>query len=144
MEEEMTALYGSTMDHYPPETARALSAAFAVEPKTIVATLLAISDGQPVGQAGLRPHGTDADARGVLEIKKVFVHESHRGKGISRALMVELEDAARELGSTRLVLQTGTLQHAAIGLYESLGYVATAPYSPFESMANAICYEKRL
>ncbi|MHC5797466.1 GNAT family N-acetyltransferase [Lacisediminihabitans sp. FW035] len=140
----MTALYGSTMDHYVPEAARALSAAFAVEPQTIVATLLALSGDVPVGQAGLRPWGSDADSLDVLEIKKVFVHESQRGRGISRALMVELEVAARELGSTRLILQTGTLQHAAIGLYESLGYTVSAPYPPFELMSNALCYEKVL
>jgi GNAT superfamily N-acetyltransferase len=144
MEDEMTALYGSTMDHYPPETARALSAAFAVEPRTIVATLLALSGDVPVGQAGLRPWGPDADSLDVLEIKKVFVHASQRGRGISRALMLELETAARELGSTRLILQTGTLQHAAIGLYKSLGYTVTAPYRPFELMSNALCYEKVL
>ncbi len=144
MEAEMTGLYGSTRDHYPPETARALSTAFAVVPESIVATLLALSGDTPVGQAGLRPWGSDADPRGIFEIKKVFVHESHRGTGISRALMIELETVARELGSTRLILQTGTRQHEAIGLYASLGNSVTAPYSPFELMSNALCYEKKL
>jgi GNAT superfamily N-acetyltransferase len=144
MEEEMTARYGSTMDHYPPETARALSTAFAVVPETIVATLLALSGDVPVGQAGLRPYPSDAETRDVLEIKKVFVHEFHRGRGISRALMVELEAVAQDLGTSRLILQTGTLQMAAIGLYESLGYTVIAPYPPFESMSNALCYEKVL
>ncbi len=142
MEDEMTALYGSTVDHYPPETARALSAAFAVAPETIVATVLALSGNTPVGHAGLRPYGSDAENRDVLEIKKVFVSESHRGRGISRALMIELQTVARELGSTTLILQTGSLQDAAIGLYESLGYSLTAPYPPFESMPNALCYAK--
>ncbi|WP_185201514.1 GNAT family N-acetyltransferase [Glaciihabitans sp. INWT7] len=140
----MTALYGSTMDHYPPEIARALSAAFAVDPETIVATILALCGEVPVGQAGLRPFPADSDDLAILEIKKVFIHESYRGRGISRALMLDLEAAGRELGSTTLILQTGTLQGAAIGLYESLGYVLTAPYPPFESMSNALCYAKAL
>jgi GNAT superfamily N-acetyltransferase len=144
MEEEMTVLYGSTVEHYPPETARSLSEAFAVVPETIVATLLALSGGTPVGQAGLRPYPADAASRDVLEIKKVFVRESHRGRGISRTLMTQLESVAREFGSTRLVLQTGTLQPAAIALYEGLGYSATEPYPPFASMPNALCYEKKL
>ncbi|MET4705203.1 GNAT family N-acetyltransferase [Frigoribacterium sp. UYMn621] len=140
----MTALYGSTMDHYPPEIARSLSAAFAVEPETIVATLLVLDGETAVGHAGLRPHGSRAGDLGVLEIKKVFVRHSHRGRGVSRGLMTTLESVGRELGSTRLVLQTGNLQGAAIGLYEALGYSVTPPYPPFESMPNALCYEKVL
>lgn len=140
----MSEMYGPTMDHYPPDDARALSEAFAVDASTVLATLLALDGEIAVGQAGLRPHGEDAGLVGVLEVKKVFVLESYRGRGISRRIMLELEVVARALGSSRLVLQTGTLQHAAIGLHESLGYAATAPYPPFEVMTNALCYEKIL
>lgn len=144
MEEEMSSLYGSTVEDYPPHIAQSLSAAFDVEPETIVATLLAVSGQTPVGHCGLRRYPPDSGTLDVLEVKKVFVRHSHRGRGISRILMENLEVAARELGSTRLVLQTGTLQPAAIALYEGLEYSLTAPYSPFEAMPNALCYEKAL
>jgi GNAT superfamily N-acetyltransferase len=115
-----------------------------VLPGTIVATVLAVDGDIPVGQAGLRPHGTDASGSKSLEVKKVVVGPEHRGRGASRVLMAALEDAARELGIHRLVLQTGPLQHAAISLYEKIGYVAIEPYPPYELMPGALCYEKVL
>jgi GNAT superfamily N-acetyltransferase len=138
MDLEMNALYGPTMAKRPPEHTEIILNALAVDPATVVATVLATVDGEPAGQAGLRTHGTE------LEVKKVIVAEAFRGLGISRKLMTALEDAARELGHHRLVLQTGELQPAAIALYESMGYTLTPPYSPYELMGNALCYEKTL
>jgi GNAT superfamily N-acetyltransferase len=96
--------------------------------------------GLPVGHAGLRRHG-DGDS---LEVRKVMVDSDHRGRGISRTLMLELENAAREFGAPSLVLQTGDRQPAAIRLYESVGYRLIPPYPPFELMSNALCYKKVL
>jgi ribosomal protein S18 acetylase RimI-like enzyme len=68
----------------------------------------------------------------------------HRGRGISRALMIELEAIAREMGAASLVLQTGPLQVPAIALYESLGYEAIPPYGKYTVIPNALCYQKTL
>jgi GNAT superfamily N-acetyltransferase len=142
MDAEMTAIYADSLGDYPPEVRSLFTAAFDVDPSTIVATVLVLDDASrlPLGQAGLRPHG---DGR-VLEVKKVIVGAEHRGRGISRTLMTELENVARELGASALVLQTGDRQPAAIGLYEAIGYRLIAPYPPFELMSNALCYEKVL
>jgi GNAT superfamily N-acetyltransferase len=140
MDDEMTAIYGPGFQRYPPEVRTLFGAAFSVEPSSVIATLLAVRDGEPVGLAGLRPFG---DA-GALEVKKVFVDRAHRGRGISRRLMLELEPIALERDAPSLVLQTGDLQPAAIGLYESIGYHLIPPYPPFELMSNALCYEKVL
>lgn len=141
MDVEMSAIYATGFDGYQPNVRRLFSAAFDVDPATVVATLLALDAGigLPLGQAGLRPFGAD----GALEVKKVMVDSSHRGRGIARALMLELEGVARGLGAPSLVLQTGDRQPAAIGLYESIGYRVIAPYAPFELMSMALCYEKR-
>ncbi|MCU1415547.1 MAG: acetyltransferase [Microbacteriaceae bacterium] len=138
MDEEMNALYSPVMASRPPEHTEIIVKALAVDPPTIVATVLATVDGVPAGQAGLRTHGAD------LEVKKVVVAERFRGLGISRKLMTAIEDAARELGYHHVILQTGDLQPAAIALYESMGYTLTPPYSPYELMTNALCYEKTL
>jgi GNAT superfamily N-acetyltransferase len=148
MELEMNELYGSSLENFEPEVAKALLAGFDVDPATIVATALALEDSDPdqpipVGQAGLRPHvGTHGQP--ALEVKKVIVDPAYRGRGISRALMLELEVAARELGIDELILQTGDLQPAAIGLYLSLGYVLIDPYPPYDRMPAALCYAKAL
>lgn len=54
------------------------------------------------------------------EIKKLLVHPSSRRHGIARALMVSIEERAREAGRTLLTLDTASA--AAEQLYASLGY----------------------
>jgi ribosomal protein S18 acetylase RimI-like enzyme len=56
------------------------------------------------------------------EASKVMVHTSARRQGVGRALMLALDDAARALGRTTLVLDTrkGDPSEA---LYTSLGWV---------------------
>jgi GNAT superfamily N-acetyltransferase len=142
MDVEMSAIYAESFTDYPPALMSLLTAAFTVDPATVVATVLVCDTGSgiPVGQAGLRTHGVG----GALEVKKVIVDADHRGRGISRTLMLELENTAREFGAPSLVLQTGDRQSAAIGLYESVGYRLIPPYAPFDLMSNALCYEKVL
>lgn len=62
------------------------------------------------------------------ELKRMYVADAARGMGVGRALLVALEDAARELGAKRLVLETGVRQPEAIGLYESAGFERIEPF----------------
>jgi GNAT superfamily N-acetyltransferase len=73
--------------------------------------------GEPVGCGGLR--GLDEHTG---EIKWVYLREAARGRQVGRSLLVELEDAARGFGYTRLRLSTGDRQPEALGLYLSAGY----------------------
>ena len=140
MEIEMGAIYAPSFGRYPREVQNLLTSAFDVEYSTIVATVIAVVGDVSVGHAGLRPY----DDRGSLEVKKVVVDPAHRGRGISRSLMLELERIAHERGAPSLLLQTGDLQPAAISLYESLDYQLIPSYPPFHLLANALCYEKVL
>ena len=56
------------------------------------------------------------------EVSKLLVHRWARRQGLARQLLLVLEDHARELGRTTLVLDT---RHGDIAeqLYQSLGYV---------------------
>ncbi|MBK4347168.1 GNAT family N-acetyltransferase [Lacisediminihabitans changchengi] len=144
MEDEMNALYGPLSSSLGESVMEQLRVGLNVLPGTIAATVLAIDGDTAIGQAGLRPHAADASGVPSLEVKKVFIGPEHRGRGASRVLMTALEDAARDLGIRRLVLQTGPLQPAAIALYEKIGYVAIAPYPPYELLPGALCYEKLL
>jgi GNAT superfamily N-acetyltransferase len=77
-------------------------------------------DGRVLGTVRLvlatLPNGTH---RG--EVAKLLVHRDGRGRGCAKSLMTTLEDAARRLGRTVLVLdtQTGSL---AEGLYQRWGW----------------------
>lgn len=99
--------------------------------------LVVFADGQPVGGGGLK-----GLAPGVAEVKRMFVAEPVRGRGHARRLLTALEDAARELGHTRLRLDTGPKQPFARALYESAGYRSIPAYN--ENPAASFWGEKRL
>ena len=58
---------------------------------------------------------------GIAEIKRMYVAPAGRSRGVARALLLALEAAARELGYSRVRLDTGTSQPHAKALYLSDG-----------------------
>ena len=64
---------------------------------------------------------------GYAEVKRMYTRESARGRGVGKALLARIEQEARAAGRPMLRLETGTLQTAAIGLYESAGFVPATP-----------------
>ncbi|MGO9973959.1 MAG: GNAT family N-acetyltransferase [Solirubrobacteraceae bacterium] len=65
----------------------------------------------------------------ACEIKRMYVVPDARGRGVARALLGALEDAARARGYTVARLDTGPRQPGARGLYESAGYFAVANFN---------------
>jgi GNAT superfamily N-acetyltransferase len=98
--------------------------------------LLASIDGAPVGCAGIR--ALPEVGPGVAEAKRMFTAPHARRRGVGAALLRACEDAARELGYTRLVLETGEMQPEAIALYRSLGYTDIEPFGPYAGEAIAL------
>jgi GNAT superfamily N-acetyltransferase len=84
---------------------------------------LAERNGTPVGLGGLRPV-SDATA----EIKRVYVRPSGRGRGIGRAIVEKLLGEARELGFTRIRLESAAFMREAQNLYRSFGFFEVEPY----------------
>jgi GNAT superfamily N-acetyltransferase len=85
-----------------------------------------------VGYDGERPVACGGVRRledGLAEIKRMYVVPGARGRGIARALLSALEDAARELGYDRVRLDTGPRQPHARALYESAGYAEVPDYN---------------
>lgn len=70
------------------------------------------------------------DGDGVYELSKMAVAPDQRGTGVGRALMDGALDAFREMGGTRLYLETNHRLEAAIALYERSGFVHADPPSP--------------
>jgi len=66
---------------------------------------------------------------GVAEIKRMFVRPAARSRGVARALLEALEEAARELGYERVRLDTGPKQVHGLALYRSAGYIDVPPYN---------------
>ncbi len=99
--------------------------------------LVVFAHGSPVAGGGLKALGPH-----VAEVKRMFVTEPARGRGYARRLLTALEDAARELGHTRLRLDTGPKQPVARALYERAGYRSIPGYN--ENPAASFWGEKRL
>lgn len=93
----------------------------------------------PVACGALRP----VDEQEV-EVKRMYVAESHRGRGISRTVLSFLEEKARDLGFVRLLLETGDEQHAAIALYSSSGFHRSEPFGEYVGGSRSVCFAKEL
>jgi GNAT superfamily N-acetyltransferase len=78
------------------------------------------------------------------EIKRMFVSDQMRGKGIGSLLLKELEFWAKELSVEKLILETGKRQVEAIALYHKNGYKITENFGQYIGVENSICFEKLL
>ena len=93
----------------------------------------------PVGCGAIKKYNDDC-----IEIKRMFVKEGHRGKGIAKKLLRELESWATELDFSIGILETGKSQPEAISLYKNCGYSITANYGQYIGVVNSVCMSKVL
>ncbi|MCS7480208.1 GNAT family N-acetyltransferase [Umezawaea endophytica] len=103
-------------------------------------------DGEPVACGGWRAHDVaESPLRpGDAEIKRMYVVDAARGKGLARRVLAELERAAREAGRTRMVLETGSIQPEAIALYLSSGYERMPNFGSYRDDPLSLCFGKAL
>jgi len=99
--------------------------------------ILAIEDGQTAGMVTV---GKLIDSE--CEMKKLFVRESYRGKGIGRKLCTRLIQKAKEIGYTHMRLFTSL--KTPLKLYESLEFIQISPYKHLPKELNGVFMEKKL
>jgi GNAT superfamily N-acetyltransferase len=80
----------------------------------------------------------------VAEIKRMYTLPEHRGKGIAKAILTELETWAKEENYTTSILETGFLQVDAISLYQKLGYQITDNFGQYIGVDNSVCMKKNI
>lgn len=72
-------------------------------------------------------------------IYSIAVHPSHRQKGLARSLMLEGERICK---ARQIHLEVDETNHAAISLYESLGYVVFGRYKKYYGRTDALRMRK--
>jgi putative acetyltransferase len=83
------------------------------------------------------------------EVKRMFVRDSARGRGIGLALLTRLESETKKNGLDVIRLETGDRQLAALRLYERAGFQRCGAFGEYASMTpqaieTSVFYEKRL
>ncbi|KPI00926.1 GCN5-related N-acetyltransferase [Actinobacteria bacterium OK074] len=104
------------------------------------------ADGTPLATGGWRGQETNEDGYtdGDAEIKRMFVIEQARGRGIARRILAALEEDARAAGRVRMVLETGIKQPEAIALYTSSGYEPCTKFGHYRNEPLSRCFAKQL
>ena len=81
-----------------------------------------IEQGRAVAVASLSP---DRDGAACGWLEAVYVRPEARGRGLGQAVIAAVEAAARSGGLAQLRLEVRGANHAAIGLYDRMGFVRT-------------------
>jgi putative acetyltransferase len=101
--------------------------------------VVAYLDGRAVGCGAIRGFAED-----TAEVKRMFVREENRGRGIAGKILGELETWARELKFDTCVLETGFKQPEAIALYKRSGYETIPNYGQYLNVENSVCMKKKI
>jgi len=104
-----------------------------------VAFFLIRQDGEPAGCGGIKLFGSEYG-----EVKRMYVRPQFRGLGFAKMMLEHLEDYARSQGMGILRLETGIHQHAAIHLYERMGFRSIPPFGEYQEDPRSQFYEKQI
>jgi putative acetyltransferase len=111
---------------------------FIEENKRMIIFFAAVDDENIAAACGALRHFDDVTA----EIKRMYVKDVYRGRGLSKLILKELEDTALRMNYRRIVLETGLKQPEAMSLYEKFGYTKIKPYGKHKDDPDSVCYEK--
>ncbi|MES2016377.1 MAG: GNAT family N-acetyltransferase [Pseudomonadota bacterium] len=76
------------------------------------------------------------------ELKRMYVAEASRGRGVAEVILMLLESEARKAGCTLLRLETGPYQPEALKFYASNGYQRTGPYGDYPDDPLSVFMQK--
>lgn len=138
-QELITALNAELSSMYPEPGATH----FRLDPNEVAegkgVFLVALRDNEPLGCGAIRRIEERSG-----ELKRMYVRPEARGLGIGRRLLLALEAEAQALGLTCLLLETGTRQLEALGLYRQAGFLEIPAYGEYTSSPLSICMAKEL
>ena len=101
--------------------------------------VVAYSGNIPVGCGAILPM-----CRECVELKRFFVRNTHRGKGIASGILLLLESEARKQGYGIIKLETGPNQPESLSLYKKFGFYEIEKFGEYINSKYSICLEKKL
>ena len=124
-----TCLYPPESNHLPLDALRRPEAPFLVgrdaEEKALATGAVVLRDGW-------------------AEIKRMWVEEAARGRGIARQILNALMAEAGRAGVETLRLETGVASHAALALYEKSGFKRRGPFADYHRDPLSVFMERPL
>ncbi len=129
LDKHLWAMYGDEMKVYHPLN----------KIENIPTVVVGYINNEPVG-CGVFKKFDDTTA----EVKRMFVRPEQRNFGIAASILKELEAWAKEIGFTKMILETGPKQVEAIHLYEKSGYKKCDKFPPYTDMTDSICMDKEI
>ncbi len=122
---------------YPSESNHLLDVDELKKPNTTL--FVARQSEQALGCGCLVIHSVE-----YAEVKRMYVDESGRGKGIGKLLLETIIEQAKKLEVSLLRLETGIYQPEAKGLYEKYGFNEIGPFGDYEYDPMSLFMEKYL
>jgi GNAT superfamily N-acetyltransferase len=94
---------------------------------------------EPVACGGWRAHGPQ-----TAEVKRMYVRDGARRRGIARLILGDLERSATAAGFARLILETGDQQPESLALYAAAGFQPVEPFGLYKDSPGSRYFGKLL
>ncbi len=101
--------------------------------------VLVYDEDEPVGCGSFKYF-----SEGIAEVKRMYVSESHRGKGTAALILQTLERWAKEEGFSACILDTGKKMKPAVQFYLKNGYNVIDNFGPYIGVESSVCFSKTL
>ena|SRR5947207_457925 len=122
---------------YPSQSRHAFSVEKLLREK--VAFFVARVDAEPVACGGIKIFAGDYG-----EVKRMYVREARRGRGLGKAILGHLAGYAQQQQVRLIRLETGIYQVEAIRLYERWGFQRRPPFGEYKKDPLSVYFEKHL
>ena len=96
--------------------------------------IIAYVNKEPAGCGALRKY-SDKE----IEVKRIFVRETYRGKHIGSMIIEALITQAEQMGFQRMILETGVFLSASVHLYQQYGFEVIKNYGAYQNMPESLC-----
>ena len=80
----------------------------------------------------------------TAEIKRMYVAEEVRRKGLAQNVLTALEDWSKEIGFKNCMLETGKRMTSAVAFYLKNKYKVIPNYGQYKHVGDSVCFQKNL